>query len=194
MIVGLTGGIGAGKSTVAELFANLGATVVDADDLARQSLEEGSPLIGHVAARFGAEVVRNGVVNRQALADIVFHDDQALRDLEAMIHPEVARRLQEIYSKLSSDEVLVYAIPLLTELGMRDRFDAVIVVQCDLDTRIQRLRERGLSDADIHARIEAQATDEERAELADFIIDNSGDLLSLEQQVADVWDSLTAYA
>ena len=194
MIVGLTGGIGAGKSTVAELFANLGATVVDADDLARQSLEQGSPLIKDVSARFGDEVVRDGVVNRQALADIVFHDDQALRDLEAMIHPEVARRLQEIYSNLASDEVLVYAIPLLAELGMKDRFDAVIVVQCDLDTRIQRLHERGLSDADIHARIEAQATDEERAELADFIIDNSGDLSNLEQQVADVWDSLTAYA
>lgn len=194
MIVGLTGGIGAGKSTVAGIFAKLGAVVVDADDLARAALEPGSPLITEVASRFGDGVVVEGRVNRQALADIVFNDDAALRDLEGLVHPEVARRLQEIYAQLSDDQVLVYAVPLLTELGMKDRFDAVVVVTCELETRKERLRERGLSDQDINARIQAQATDEQRADVADFIIDNSGDLVSLEEQVTDVWDSLTAYA
>ena len=194
MLIGLTGGIGAGKSTVAAMFARLGAVVVDADDLARQSLEPGSPLIADVLSRFGQDVVVDGVVNRQALADVVFKDEQALRDLEAMIHPEVARRLQDIYSDLQDDQVLVYAVPLLAELGMKDRFDAVVVVQCEMGIRIQRLRERGMTDADIEARISAQVSDEERAEIADFIIDNSGDLAVLEQQVTDVWDSLTAYA
>ena len=194
MIVGLTGGIGAGKSTVAEMFADLGAFVVDADDLARQALSPGSPLIAVVASRFGSGVVVDGEVNRQALADIVFNDDVALRDLEAMIHPEVARRLQAIHTQIGDTQILVYAIPLLAELGMKDRFDAVVVVQCDMDTRKQRLRERGLADEDIDARIAAQVTDEERAGYANFIIDNSGDLHSLQQQVADVWDSLTAYA
>ena len=194
MLIGLTGGIGAGKSTVAAMFARLGAVVVDADDLARQSLEPGSPLIADVLSRFGQDVVVDGVVNRQALADVVFKDEQALRDLEAMIHPEVARRLQEIYSGIQDDQVLVYAVPLLAELGMKDRFDAVVVVQCEMGIRIQRLLERGMTDADIEARISAQVSDEERAEIADFIIDNSGDLAVLEQQVTDVWDSLTAYA
>jgi len=194
MIVGLTGGIGAGKSTVATMFARLGAVVVDADDLARQALEPGSPLIAEVAARFDAGVVVEGVVNRQALADVVFKDDEALRDLEGMIHPEVARRLQEIYSGLGDDDVLVYAVPLLAELGMKDRFDAVVVVMCVEGLRRTRLRERGMSDEDIDARIAVQASDEQRNSLADFIIDNSSDLISLEQQVTDVWDSLTAYA
>lgn len=194
MFVGLTGGIGSGKSTVAGMFAKLGAVVVDADDLAREALEPGSPLIETVASRFGADAVSGGIVDRQKLANVVFNDEQALRDLEAMIHPEVARRVQEIYSSLSDGQVLVYAIPLLAELGMKERFDAVIVVQCDLETRMQRLHDRGLSDDDIRARIAAQVSDEQRAEIADYIIDNSGDLLALEQQVADVWDSLTAYS
>jgi len=194
MIVGLTGGIGAGKSTVAEMFAELGAFVVDADDLARQALSKGSPLIADVATRFGPGVVVDEEVNRQALADIVFSDDAALRDLEAMIHPEVARRLQAIHTQIGDTQILVYAIPLLAELGMKDRFDAVVVVQCDMETRKQRLRERGLADADIDARIAAQVTDEKRAQYANFIIDNSGDLSSLQHQVADVWDSLSAYA
>ena len=144
MIVGLTGGIGAGKSTVAEMFADLGAFVVDADDLARQALSPGSPLIAEVASRFGSGVVVDGEVNRQALADIVFNDDVALRDLEAMIHPEVARRLQAIHTQIGDTQILVYAIPLLAELGMKDRFDAVVVVQCDMDTPTSSLIIQGI--------------------------------------------------
>jgi len=194
MIVALTGGIGAGKTTVAELFAAHGAFVVDADDLARQSLSPGSPLIAEVAQRFGAAVVVDGEVDRQALADIVFNDEQALRDLEAMIHPDVARRLQAIHAQLNGEQILIYAIPLLTELGLKDNFTAVVVVTCDLDLRKARLLERGMSQADIDARIAAQATDEQRNADATFLIDNSGDLAALEQQVTDVWDSLSAYA
>jgi len=194
MIVALTGGIGAGKTTVAELFAAHGAFVVDADDLARQSLRPGSPLIPEVAERFGSAVVVDGEVDRQALADIVFNDEQALRDLEAMIHPDVARRLQAIYTQLNGEQILIYAIPLLTELGLKDNFTAVVVVTCDMDVRKARLLERGMSQADIDARIAAQATDEERNADATFLIDNSGDLAALEQQVTDVWDSLSAYA
>ena len=194
MIVGLTGGIGAGKTTVAQLFAALGAYVVDADDLARQALEPGSPIVADVSARFGDEVVVGGEVNRQKLAEIVFHDDEALRDLEAMIHPEVARRLQAIYRELPKDQILVYGIPLLTELGLKANFDAVVVVTCDMAIRRERLLDRGMSETDIDARIAAQATDEQRNADADFLLDNSGDVAALEQQVADVWDSLSAYA
>ena len=194
MIVALTGGIGAGKTTVAELFAAHGAFVVDADDLARQSLRPGSPLIAEVAERFGSAVVVDGEVDRQALADIVFNDEQALRDLEAMIHPDVARRLQAIHTQLNGEQILIYAIPLLTELELKDSFTAVVVVTCDMDVRKERLLARGMSQADINARIAAQATDEQRNAQATFLIDNSGDLAALEQQVTDVWDSLSAYA
>ncbi|NBU31768.1 MAG: dephospho-CoA kinase [Actinobacteria bacterium] len=194
MIVALTGGIGAGKTTVAQLFASLGAFVVDADDLARQALLPGSPLIPEVAQRFGAEVIVDGEVDRQALANIVFNDEQALRDLEAMIHPDVARRLQAIHTQLNGEQILIYAIPLLTELGLKESFDAVVVVTCDLQIRKDRLLARGMNSADIEARIAAQATDEQRNAQADFLLDNSGDIAGLERQVADVWDSLSAYA
>ena len=194
MIVALTGGIGAGKTTVAELFGAHGAFVVDADDLAQQSLSPGSPLIAEVAERFGSSVVVDGEVDRQALADIVFNDEQALRDLEAMIHPDVARRLQAINTQLNGEQILIYAIPLLTELGLKDSFTAVVVVTCDMDVRKARLLARGMSQADIDARIAAQATDEHRNAQATFLIDNSGEFATLEQQVTDVWDSLSAYA
>ena len=194
MIVALTGGIGAGKTTVASLFAAHGAFVVDADDLARQSLSPGSPLIPEVAERFGADIVVDGVVDRQALADIVFNDEQALRDLEALVHPDVVRRLQAIHTQIDGQQILIYAIPLLTELGLKDSFTAVVVVTCDLETRKARLLARGMTEADIAARMAAQATDVERNAQADFLIDNSSDIDALEQQVSDVWDSLSAYA
>jgi dephospho-CoA kinase len=194
MIVALTGGIGAGKTTVASLFAAHGAFVVDADDLARQSLSPGSPLIPEVAERFGADIVVDGVVDRQALADIVFNDEQALRDLEALVHPDVVRRLQAIHTQIDGQQILIYAIPLLTELGLKDSFTAVVVVTCDLETRKARLLARGMTEADIAARMAAQATDAQRNAQADFLIDNSSDIDSLEQQVSDVWDSLSAYA
>lgn len=194
MIVALTGGIGAGKTTVASLFAAHGAFVVDADDLARQSLSPGSPLIPEVAERFGADIVVDGVVDRQALADIVFNDEQALRDLEALVHPDVVRRLQAIHTQIDGQQILIYAIPLLTELGLKDSFTAVVVVTCDLETRKARLLARGMTEADIAARMAAQATDAQRNAQADFLIDNSSDIDALEQQVSDVWDSLSAYA
>jgi len=194
MIVALTGGIGAGKTTVASLFAAHGAFVVDADDLARQSLSPGSPLIPEVAQRFGADIVVDGVVDRQALADIVFNDEQALRDLEALVHPDVVRRLQAIHTQIDGQQILIYAIPLLTELGLKDSFTAVVVVTCDLETRKARLLARGMTEADIAARMAAQATDAQRNAQADFLIDNSSDIDALEQQVSDVWDSLSAYA
>jgi len=194
MIVALTGGIGAGKTTVASLLAAHGAFVVDADDLARQSLSPGSPLIPEVAERFGADIVVDGVVDRQALADIVFNDEQALRDLEALVHPDVVRRLQAIHTQIDGQQILIYAIPLLTELGLKDSFTAVVVVTCDLQTRKARLLARGMTEADIAARMAAQATDAQRNAQADFLIDNSSDIDALEQQVSDVWDSLSAYA
>jgi dephospho-CoA kinase len=194
MIVALTGGIGAGKTTVASLFAAHGAFVVDADDLARQSLLPGSPLIPEVAQRFGADIVVDGEVDRQALADIVFNDEQALRDLEALVHPDVVRRLQAIHTQIDGQQILIYAIPLLTELGLKDSFTAVVVVTCDLQTRRARLLARGMTEADIAARMAVQATDAQRNAQADFLIDNSSDIDALEQQVSDVWDSLSAYA
>lgn len=196
-MVALTGGIGSGKSSVAQRLAALGAVVVDADAIARQVVEPGTPGLAAVVQEFGTEVLApDGSLDRGALAAIVFSDPQRRQALEAIVHPLVGRRSAELLAAAAPDAVVVYDVPLLAEsLGTgRDRtgeFDVVVVVEAPEELRVKRLVARGLSEADARARIAAQATDAQRREIADHILDNSGDLAHLTAQVDALWATLT---
>jgi len=189
--VGLTGGIGAGKSTVSSLLAGHGAVVIDADVLAREAVEHGRPAWAEVRRRFGDSVVReDGSIDRQALAGVVFSDESARRDLNAIVHPEVARAMGErLALEASTDHVVVLDIPLLAE-GGRDRYplDGVLVVDCPVDLAIDRLvAARGMDRADAERRVAAQAPREVRLKLADFVILNMGTLEELRLMVDHAW-------
>jgi len=193
LLVGLTGGIGSGKSTVAELLAERGAVVIDADDLARRAVAPGTPGFDRVVETFGRDILGpDGGIDRAALADIVFADPSRLRELEAIIHPEVARLLVESLEPFrDTDDVIVYAVPLLAERGMAQGFDVVVVVVADVDRRIERLmRDRGMTAEEVRARVAAQLTDEERARVADVLLDNDGEPERLIPQVNRLWTDL----
>ncbi len=189
LIVGLTGGIGAGKSAVAERLAALGAVVIDADVLAREAVAPDTDGLAEVVAAFGASVLSpEGALDRAALGRVVFGDDEARRRLEAIIHPRVRARTAELVAAAPPDAVVVNDVPLLVEAGYRDRYKLVIVVQAPLEARIERLaRTRGMSRAEAQSRIAAQATDEQRREVADVVIDNDGTLEELHARVDAVW-------
>ena len=191
LLVGLTGGIGSGKSTVAAMLAARGAVVVDADDLAREVIAPGTPGAAAVRERF-PDVVRGGDIDRPALAARVFDDAGARRDLEAIVHPEVRRRFGEVCAALTaSDAVVVFVAPLLVETGAAAGFEVVIVVTAEEATRIGRLTEaRGMSEAQARARIAAQATDAERAAAAHVVLTNDGSMEELAARVERVWDDL----
>lgn len=193
----LTGGIGSGKSTVAEFFADHGATIIDADAISRELMEPGQPVLDEVAAAFGQHLLdETGRLDRQALAKIVFNDDDARQQLNGIVHPAVraeSARLRE--AALATDPqhaVIIEDIPLLIETGQAQQFDGVIVVIADYQTRLQRLVDvRGMDATDAKSRIAAQATDEQRRAVADWCIDNSGTLDETRAQVATVWSDLT---
>jgi dephospho-CoA kinase len=193
LIVALTGGIGAGKSTVAAMLAAHGADVVDADKVARAVVEPGQPAFDALVKRFGADVVGpDGHLDRAALAQVAFADEQSRKDLEAITHPaigvEFGRRLQ----KAAADAVVVLDIPLFAESPpARERgHSAVIVVEAPRDVRLQRLEQRGVPRADAERRMAAQASDEERRALATWVLDNSGDERDLQRQVDGLWPEL----
>lgn len=191
--VGLTGGIGSGKSTVARLLAEQGALVIDADQIAREVVKPGEPALTEIIERFGPEVVASdGSLDRGALAAIVFADTAALSVLNAITHPRIAQRTAELMEQAADDAVVVYDVPLMVENNATDGWDAVIVVEADHQVRVHRLIERGLSPEDIEARMSRQASDEERRAVADVLIVNSGDLDDLRDQVTRSWNSLTA--
>ena len=195
LLVGLTGGIGSGKSTVARMLEKRGAVVFDADVLARAVVEPGTPGHAAVIERFGANVLApGGELDREALASIVFADPAARRDLEAIVHPEVRRLFAEgSEAYLETDRVVVFSAPLLVETGMHTAFDVLVVVSATTATQVERLmRERGMSEASIRARIDAQAPLEDKAEVADFLVDNEGTLDELEQQIDRLWSGLSA--
>ena len=192
----LTGGIGSGKSTVAQFFAERGATIIDADAISRQLMEPGQQVLAHVVETFGDHLLdETGRLDRQALAAVVFNDDTAREQLNAIVHPAVrAESSRQREAALAADPdhaVIIHDIPLLVETGQAETFDGVIVVQTDHDTRLQRLTEtRGMSPEDATARIAAQATDAQRAAIATWVIDNSGALDATEAQVDTVWRQL----
>jgi len=195
LLVGLTGGIGSGKSTVARLLEKRGAVVFDADLLAREAVEPGTPGHAAVIERFGADVLApGGELDREALASIVFADPSARRDLEEIVHPEVRRLFAEgSEAYRDTDRVVVFSAPLLVETGMHTAFEILVVVSATVATQIERLmRQRGMSESSIRARIVAQAPLEDKAAVADFLVDNEGTLDELESQVDRLWDDLSA--
>ncbi|CAL8971917.1 Dephospho-CoA kinase [Propionicimonas sp. T2.31MG-18] len=187
--IGLTGGIGSGKSTVAELLRARGALVIDADRLAREVVEPGTPGLAAVVARFGEGVLgADGSLDRAALGRTVFADGDARRDLEAIVHPAVRSRAAELSALAGPDDVVVHMIPLLVETGQQDAFDLVVVVDVDPDTQLARIRDRdGLDESQARARVQAQASRAERLAAADVVVDNTGSLADLAVQVADLW-------
>lgn len=190
LVVGLTGGIGAGKSTVAELFARLGALVIDADQLARMAIERGSDGFADVMLRFGEDVIVNGDIDRKKLAEIVFSDEQARKDLEAIIHPRVQALFAEAVADLDHDDILIYEIPLLVETGAAEKFDYIITVESEIELRKERLLKKGLYISQIEKRMASQASEEARTAVADSVIRNDGDEDSLLRQVENLWESV----
>jgi dephospho-CoA kinase len=193
LLVGLTGGIGTGKSTVARMLEKRGAVVFDADVLARQAMAPGTPGFDQVVERFGPNVLApGGGLDREALASIVFSDPAARRDLEGIVHPEVRRMFAEGCEEYrDSDRVVVFSAPLLVETGMHTAFDRLIVVSAPVTTQIERLiRDRGMAERDVQARIAAQLPLEAKAEVADILVDNEGTLEDLERRVERVWSDL----
>lgn len=189
LIVGLTGGIGAGKSTVANMFAQLGALVVDADQLAREAIEPGSSGFAEVVEEFSNKVVKNGEIDRKKLASIVFKDSEKRKKLEAIVHPRVQAALAQKIKALSPGDVLVYEIPLLVETGAADKFDYIITVEADIENRLDRLFERGMDEDEAERRIAAQASQADREAVADYVIINDGDRAQLFAECARIWEN-----
>jgi len=197
LLVGLTGGIGSGKSTVARMLEGRGAVVFDADILAREAVAPGTPGHDAVVARFGADVLApGGEVDREALAAIVFADPAARRDLEAIVHPEVRRLFAEgCEAHRDTEAVVVFSAPLLVETGMHSAFDVLVVVSAPVQTQVERLlRDRGMSEEQVRARIDAQAPLEEKAAVADVLVDNEGPLEELDGQIDRLWQDLRSKA
>jgi dephospho-CoA kinase len=197
LLVGLTGGIGSGKSTVARLLERRGAAVIDADQLAREAVAKGTPGFQQVVQAFGPDVVTpDGDLDRAALAARIFSDPVQKAALEAIVHPEVARRLEDrVGEHRATDRIVVYVTPLLVELGLAPAFDVVVVVTASQHLRVSRVAsDRGLAPDEVRRRMAAQATDDQRAEVADFLIDNDGSLGDLVPQVDRLWGDLVARA
>jgi dephospho-CoA kinase len=191
--VGLTGGIGSGKSEVARRLAARGAVVIDADVLAREALARGSEGLARVIDEFGDAVLApDGSLDRPALGRVVFSDPGRLAALNAIVHPYVGRRSRELVSAAPEDAVVVYDVPLLVENDLASSYDVVVVVDVPPETQLARLtQQRGMTEADARARMSAQAAREQRRSVADVVIDNDDDLKSLDAQVAQLWVDLT---
>jgi dephospho-CoA kinase len=195
ILVGLTGGIGSGKTTVARMLAERGAIVVDADELARDALRPGTRTFEQVWALFGDDVVTpDGELDRAAIAAIVFADQEKRRALESITHPEVFRLLAEAVEwHRDTDNVVVFDAPLIIETGFHEACDVVVVVTASEEQRMARLeRDRGMSPAEASVRIAAQIGAEEREAVADVVIENDGDLGQLEARIDELWHELTA--
>ena len=191
-VIGLTGGIGSGKSLVANYFFSLGAEVIDADQLARQAIERGSEGFDEVLATFGDGILKDGDIDRRALGEIVFADPEKRKLLEGIIHPRVQQALADARKSLAEDQILIYEIPLLVETNAAAKFDLVITVEAPLDARIERLKKRGLLQSEIEKRIANQATPEARKSVANIVIENSGNEEDLLRKVEAIWEDLNA--
>jgi dephospho-CoA kinase len=196
LLVGLTGGIGSGKSTVARLLEERGAVILDADVFARDAVRAGTDGFAAVVRRFGDEIVApDGELDRSRLASIVFADPAALADLEAIVHPDVRRMIADgIQDQLDGDRIVVLVNPLLIEMGAHRDCDVVVVVSASPDTQVARSVARGMDEADVRARIAAQLPIDDRARMADVLLDNEGTLEELEAEVEVLWHDLAARA
>lgn len=191
-VIALTGGIGSGKSLVANYFYSLGAEVIDADQLARQAIERGSEGFDQVISEFGDVILKDGDIDRRALGEIVFSDPIKRKALEAIIHPKVQQALNQARNSLNENQILIYEIPLLVETNAASKFDKVITVEAPLELRIERLKSRGLLQSEIEKRISNQATPEQRRAIADIQIENDGTEEELLRKVEAIWDELNA--
>lgn len=185
--VALTGGIGSGKSAVAEILGECGAVIVDSDQLARDVIERGTPGFEAVLAGFGDNVLTDGEIDRAKLAELVFKDESERKKLEAIIHPMVREAAENLMRKLPTDSVVINQIPLLVETEGAKRFDHVITVSASEDIRRARLLERGLKDYEITKRMQAQVSDAARESIAHSIVKNEGSLEDLQRNVQDLW-------
>ncbi|WP_324783644.1 dephospho-CoA kinase [Streptomyces sp. H51] len=190
--VGLTGGIGAGKSEVSRLLVAHGAVLIDADRIAREVVAPGTPGLAAVVDAFGEEVLAaDGSLDRPRLGSIVFADPERLAVLNAIVHPLVGARSRELEAAAAGDAVVVHDVPLLAENGLAPLYDLVIVVDVSPETQLDRLvRLRGMTEEDARARMAAQATREKRREIADIVIDNDVPLDDLRRRVREVWEEL----
>jgi dephospho-CoA kinase len=193
--VALTGGIASGKSMVAAELAARGATIIDADVLAREVVEPGTPALAAIIDRFGEQVVAEGRLDRARLAQIVFADSLARRDLEQIVHPAVRARAAELERAAGDAAIVVHVIPLLVETGQQGDFDLVVTVDVDHETQIQRLAARnGFTRGEAESRVAAQAGREDRKIVADVIVDNTGSVTRLREQVDVLWAELSSAA
>ena len=196
MRVGLTGGIASGKSTVSAICAELGAVVIDADKLAREVVERGTPGLAAVVEAFGPELLTpEGDLDRAAMGAIVFNDDAKRKELESIVHPLVFERYAELEAATGPDDVVVHDIPLLAESGRAAEFDQIVVVDAPEEVQVGRmLRDRGWAEADARPRIAAQATREQRLAIATYVVDNTGSLDDLRGRVSEIYRTFTAPA
>jgi dephospho-CoA kinase len=191
--VALTGGIASGKSMVAAELAARGAIIIDADVLAREVVEPGTPALAAIIDRFGEQVVSDGRLDRPRLAQIVFADPLARRDLERIVHPAVRARAAELERAAGPAAIVVHVIPLLVETGQQGDFDLVVTVDVDHETQIQRLVARnGFTRAEAESRIAAQASREDRKIAADVVVDNTGSVTQLREQIDELWAGLSS--
>ena len=194
ILVGLTGGIGSGKSTISSLLEGKGAIIIDADAIVREVQLPGSPVLTELAEKFGSSVLAaDGSLDRQAVANIVFTDPDALKALNAIVHPAVGKEMnRRMIEQRTTDHVVVLDIPLLTE-NPREGLQGKIVVDVPVEVQVERLvKFRGFDEADARARISRQATREQRLATADFVVDNSGDLADLQPQIDKLWQWLNS--
>ena len=195
MYLGLSGGIGSGKSTVSKILSDFGAVVIDADVIAREVLLSGTSGYESAVAAFGPGILdEKGSIDRKSLAKLVFENPNELAKLEAIVHPAVIARVTEIRNSLPESAVVIYDTPLMFEKQLQGQFDKVLMVVSDKKLRQTRLVERGLELGDIEARMANQATDEQRISIADFVIENNGTQEQLQEQVAKVWQQISAYS
>ena len=194
--VGLTGGIGAGKSEVSRLLVEHGAVLIDADRIAREVVAPGTPGLAAVVEAFGEDVLAaDGSLDRPKLGSIVFADPDRLAVLNSIVHPLVGARSRELEEAAAEDAVVVHDVPLLTENALAPLYDVVVLVDASPETQLDRLvRLRGMTEADARARMAAQATREKRREIADIVIDNDVPLEALQRRVKDVWEELVRRA
>jgi dephospho-CoA kinase len=194
MRVGLTGGIASGKSTVSAILRELGAVVIDGDQLARDVVAKGTPGLAAVVEEFGPDVLtEGGELDRPAVAKVVFADEDARKRLEGIIHPLVFEEIARLEAQAPDDAIVVHDIPLLAESGRADSFDAVVVVDAAPEAQVERmLRDRGWSEEEARARMAAQASREDRLAIATYVVDNTGSLEELRRQVEEIHERLLA--
>lgn len=190
--VALTGGIGSGKSSAAEIFAALGAVVVDSDEIARKVLDRESVGFGEVVAVFGDQILAAGEIDRKKLGQLVFSDPKERKKLEQITHPLIRKEFERIIKNVPENSIVINQIPLLAESKYDYKFDYVIAISAPIEVRKNRLLERGMKSYEIEQRLAAQASDSDRAKIANEVIENAGDLSQLTSNVEKVWRKLLA--